>query len=76
MIGDSMFSGGEVKIELDKLANHKVTIENHAVGGASFHEGWEQSIPAQYASLNITDNPPRPSRSSWMAVATMSSPSR
>lgn len=55
MIGDSMFSGGEVKNELEKLANHKVTIENSAVGGASFHEGWVQSIPAQYASLNITE---------------------
>lgn len=58
MVGDSMFSNGDVKRELEALADGKITIENQSIVGASFHEGWVPSIPAEYGWMNIKSDPP------------------
>ncbi len=58
MLGDSMFSNGAVKDHLEELADGKLKIEQSAVVGASFHEGWVPSIPALYSYMSIRGNPP------------------
>jgi hypothetical protein len=40
MFGDSMFSNNAVKGALERLADGRVTIENSALVGASFHDGY------------------------------------
>ena len=47
-----MFSNDAVKNALEGYLDHKVEIENFAVGGASLHDGWVQSIPDKYASIS------------------------
>ncbi|EKU22416.1 lipolytic protein g-d-s-l family [Nannochloropsis gaditana CCMP526] len=56
MIGDSMFSNNAVKNALEYYAGGNVTIENMALVGASLHEGWVPSIPAEYSIMS--KNPP------------------
>ena len=39
MFGDSMFSNNAIKGALEALAGGRVTIENFALVGSSFHDG-------------------------------------
>lgn len=55
---NSMFSNNQVKQHLEAYTGGKVSIENTAQIGASFHDGWVPSIPSQYGWLNIKGDPP------------------
>lgn len=52
-----MFSNNAVKGHLEAYTDNKVTIENTAQIGASFHDGWVPSIPSQYGWISKTPVP-------------------
>ena len=46
MIGDSLFANDLIKNQLEEWGNTQ--IDNLALIGSQFHEGWIESIPSQY----------------------------
>jgi lysophospholipase L1-like esterase len=53
IIGDSILHHQTIQNDLENFAN--ITIQNFAKDGASFQQGWVQSIPDEYKNNNVSN---------------------